>query len=58
MILFIQFIPLQLPTGWTTGVQYPAGTMMGFFTSPPCPDGPWGPPSLLFNAYRRLLPRE
>jgi hypothetical protein len=29
-----------------------------FFSSPCRPDWFWGPPTLLFNGYRRLFPQE
>jgi hypothetical protein len=45
-------------TGWTTGVQFPAGEKMGFFfSSPPRSDRLWGPPILLSSGYGGLLPR-
>jgi hypothetical protein len=45
-------------TGWTTGVQFPAGAMMGIFL-PSHLNLPWGPPSLLSNGYRvKRLGRE
>jgi len=28
-----------------------------FFSTPLCPDWPWGPPSLLFNAFWALFLR-
>jgi hypothetical protein len=43
--------------GWTTGVQFPVGAVMGFFSSPQSPDRLWAPPSLLSDGYRMLLPR-
>jgi hypothetical protein len=42
-----------LATGWTG--ELPRGKT--FFTSPKCPNKLWGPPSLLFNLYRGILPR-
>jgi hypothetical protein len=42
--------------GWTTGVHFSAGPMIGFFPSPPRPDRFWGPPSLLFNGHWGALP--
>jgi len=48
---------LTLGYGWTTGVRFPAGAVMGFFSLPPRQDRLWGPPSLPFNGYRGFLPR-
>jgi hypothetical protein len=31
--------------GWTTGVRFPAGWTKGIFSSPLCPDPPWGLPA-------------
>jgi len=39
-------------TGWTTGVHFPAGAMLGFFSSPPLQNRLWGPPRLLVNGFR------
>jgi len=33
--------------GWTTGVRFSAWAVVGVFSSPPHPDQPWDPPSLL-----------
>jgi len=41
-----------------TGVQFPAGAIMGFFSLPPYPDWVWSPPSLLFNVYWGALTPE
>jgi hypothetical protein len=38
---------------WRYGVRIPAGARD---LSPKCPNRLWGPPSLLFNGYRRLSP--
>jgi hypothetical protein len=38
----------RLTTGWTVWGSNPDGGEI-FRT---CPDGPWGPPSLLYNGYR------
>jgi hypothetical protein len=40
--------------GWAFEVRVPVGSRI--FSSPGGPDGFWGPPGLLFNAYRRLFP--
>jgi hypothetical protein len=50
-----QFIFIISATGWATGAQFPAGEMMGFFSSPPRPDRLWDPQSLLSNGYRWVL---
>jgi len=41
--------------GWATGVQFPLGAVMGFFSSSLCLDRLWGPPILLPSRYRGLL---
>jgi len=33
--------------GWTTRLQFPTGTVVGWFSSPPQPDRLWGPPKPL-----------
>jgi len=33
-------LPTQYSTGWTTGVQFPVGSMIGLFSSPRPPDRP------------------
>jgi hypothetical protein len=38
------------------GVRVPVGARI--FSSPLCPDQPWGPPNLLSNGYWGLFPRE
>jgi len=35
------------PTGWTTELQLPAGTVMGFYLFATSSRPFWGPPSLL-----------
>ena len=42
----------RLATGWTVRESHP-GRVDTFRT---CPDGPWGPPSLLYNGYRLFFP--
>jgi hypothetical protein len=42
-------------TSWMIGGSNP-GRILEFFSSPPCPDRLWGPPSLLANGYQRLFP--
>jgi hypothetical protein len=37
------------------GIRVPVGSLI--FSSPRRPDRPWGPPSLLSNGYRGLVPR-
>jgi hypothetical protein len=39
-----------------TVVQFPAGAMMVFLSSPTCPELFWGPASLLLIEYRGSLP--
>jgi hypothetical protein len=47
----------RLATGWTTGRSwFDFRREMGIFSSLPCPDRLRGPPSLLSNGYRGLLP--
>jgi len=42
--------------GWMTGIQFPAGAVMGlFFSSPPRPPRIWGPPILLPSGYGGLF---
>jgi hypothetical protein len=43
-------------TGWMIGGSSP-GRGWEFFSSPPCPERLWGPPSLLSNGYQGLLKR-
>jgi len=47
----------SVSTGWTTGVHFPAEAVMVFFLLVTAFTRLWGPPSLLSNRYRRLLPR-
>jgi len=43
--------------GWAVGLQFPTGSVMGFFfSSPPQPHRFWGPPSLLSSGYRGGAP--
>jgi hypothetical protein len=42
-------------TGWTAGLRIPAGVKIS--SAAQRPNLLWGPPSLLFNGYRRLFPR-
>jgi len=42
--------------GLTTSVQFPAGAVMKFFSSSSRSDRFLGPPRLLSNGYRGLLP--
>jgi hypothetical protein len=37
------------------GIRVPVGSRI--FSSPRLPDRFWGPPSLLYNVYRGLIPR-
>jgi hypothetical protein len=43
--------------GWTTGVQFSAGTTMGFLLFATAPVRLSGPPRLLSHEYRMLLPK-
>jgi hypothetical protein len=42
---------------WATGWMISGSRGWEFFSSPPCPDRLWGPPSLLSNGYQRLFLR-
>jgi len=42
--------------GWTTGVRFPAGVVMGCFSSLPHPDWLWSSLSLLSSGYLGFLP--
>jgi len=42
---------------WTIGVLgFDSRRGLGIFSSPPCPERLWSPPSLLSNGYRVLFP--
>jgi hypothetical protein len=45
-------INVDYSRGWTIGVHFPAGTMMGFFSLPPHSGRLWDLSDLLSNWYR------
>jgi hypothetical protein len=49
-----QWYSSELRAGWAGGSS--PGRGREFFSSPPCPERLWGPPSLLSSGYQGLLP--
>ena len=48
IILCVIFMPYFVLPGWAVRDRIPVGDEI----FRPCPDRPWGPPSLLYNGYR------
>jgi hypothetical protein len=53
-----QSVSVGIETGYEIGGTVSIPGNARFFSSLQRPDGLWGPPSLLSNGYRGLLPRE